>query len=74
MAIALATDTAHSQDTAAGCPGLTARITLNDYDGAHLMQLCVASNGFSITGGALNLYVYDNGADGIFHNGFERAP
>ncbi len=76
MVVALATDVAPPANESArsGCPSLTARITLNDYDGVHVMQLCVTSQGFSITAGTVNLHVYDNLSDGIFHNGFEAAP
>ena len=75
MAMALTTDAARSQDQmTAVCPGLTARIVLDDYDGAHLMQLCTGPQGFSINGGVVNLQVYDNQADGIFHNAFDAAP
>lgn len=77
MTVALATDAPQPENasaTTAGCPGLTAQITLNDYLGTHLMQLCVAAQGLSITGGVANLHLYDNQADGIFHNGFEVVP
>jgi uncharacterized membrane protein len=76
MAVTLTTDTARSQEdsAAAVCNGLIAHITLDDYDGAHAMQLCVAPNGFSITGNVVSLHVYDNMADGLFHNAFEPLP
>ena len=77
MALALATDVPQPESASAaalGCPSLTAQITFNDYDGAHTIQMCVAPQGLSISGGTVNLHVYDNQADGLFHNGFEAAP
>lgn len=76
MAAALATDVAQPEveSVAAVCPGLTANITLNDYEGQHVLLLCVAPQGLSISGGAVNLHVYDYLSDGIFRNGFEVAP
>lgn len=77
MAVAFATDVPHPQSTSvvtAGCPELTAQITLNDYDGTHVLLLCVAPQGLSISGGTVKLQVYDNQADGLFHNGFEIMP
>ena len=76
MAIPFASDAARPEDQPANaaCPGLTANIVFNDYDGTRVIQMCVAPNGLSITGNAVNLHVYDNQADGIFHNGFESAP
>ena len=73
LALALATDVAQSEDQAmtAACPGPIARITLNDYEGSHLLLLCVAARGLGITHGVVSLNVYDNTSDGLFHNGFE---
>lgn len=73
IALALATDVAQSEEqgVTTACPGSIARITLNDYEGAHVLVLCVASHGLSITHGVVNLNVYDNASDGLFHNGFE---
>jgi hypothetical protein len=73
MAMTLATSAAEPEITAvdAACPGLIAHITLKDYDGDHLLQLCVAPQGFSINGGVVTLSVYNNSADGIFHDSFE---
>lgn len=74
--MAFTTDTARSEgeNATAACPGLIARITLDDYDGAHLLRLCVAPQGFSINGGVVSLHVYDNNADGLFHNAFDPVP
>lgn len=76
MVSALATETVQTRadSTTSACPGLIANITLDDYDGQHVMALCVAPHGFSLSGGAVNLQVYDNLSDGIFHNGFEVTP
>ncbi|MEO5625485.1 MAG: hypothetical protein ABIQ70_05715 [Dokdonella sp.] len=73
IATTLATHAVEPNDVlaAAGCPGLVANITLQDYDGTHLLQLCVAPGGFSINAGVVTLSVYDNQSDGIFHNSFE---
>jgi hypothetical protein len=75
IAMTFATNMAQAQDeaTAAGCPGLAAHIIISDYDGDHLVQMCVASQGLSIEAGVVNLHVYDNASDGIFHNGFDPA-
>lgn len=74
--MAFATDAAQTleKSATAACPGLVARIEFLDYDGSHVEQLCVAPQGFSISGGTINLSVYDNASDGIFHNGFESVP
>lgn len=76
MVVTFATDAAQTEEQTltAACPGLIARITFLDYDGPHVEQLCVAPQGFSISGGAVNLSVYDNASNGIFHNGFENVP
>lgn len=59
------------EEAAAGCPNLVAHIVFQDYDGEHLVQRCVSS--FSITPGVVNMGLYDNQTDGIFHNDFESA-
>ena len=76
MAAALATDVAQPsiESGTVACPGLTANITLDDYEGQHVLMLCVAPQGLSISGGVVNLHVYDYLSDGIFHNGFQVAP
>ncbi|MEO6687883.1 MAG: hypothetical protein ABIS07_13245 [Dokdonella sp.] len=73
LAVTFASHAAESDDalTVGACPGLVAHINLQDYDGMHALQLCVAPGGFSINGGVVTLSVYDNQSDGIFHNSFE---
>ena len=75
LAMTFATQAAEPDDgiTTLGCPGLIAHINLQDYTGTHALQLCVAPGGFGINGGVLTLSVYDNQADGIFHNSFEST-
>jgi hypothetical protein len=76
MTMAFTTDAAQPEEelAAAACPGLTANITFNDYDGTHLVRMCVAPLGLSISAGVVNLRLYDNESDGLFHNGFDAAP
>ena len=73
MAMAMASDVAQSEDAASiiGCHGPVANITLYEYDGPHLLQMCVSPQGLRISGGVVNLNVYDGESDGLFHNGFE---
>jgi hypothetical protein len=59
------------EEAAAACPNLVARIVFQEYDGEHVMQRCVSS--FSITPGLVNMGIYDNQADGVFHSEFESA-
>ena len=75
MAMAMASDVAQSEDAASiiGCHGPVANITINEYDGPHLLQMCVSPQGLRISGGVVNLSVYDSESDGLFHNGFERV-
>ena len=74
LAMTFASDAAPSQGESptAVCRGLMARIVFNDYDGAHLVQMC--TSGLSVSAGVVTLNVYDNKADGIFHNAFEPVP
>lgn len=58
---------------AGGCPGLAAHVQLDDYDGTHTMRLCIAPGKFNVSGGVVNLVVYDPSADGIFHDQFDGA-
>jgi hypothetical protein len=73
MTMAAASDAVPQTDVelAAACPNLVARIVFQDYDGEHVVQRCVSS--FSITPGMVNIGVYDNQTDGLFHNGFESV-
>ena len=74
IAMTLPTDAAEDESAALPCPGLIAHITFLDYDGQHPVQMCVAAGGFSFNGSNVTLRLYDNGADGIYHNGFEQVP
>lgn len=58
----------------AGCPGLNAHVVVQDYDGPLTIDLCVAPQGFSLTGDTVNLRIHDPYADGLFHNAFELQP
>ena len=73
MTMAFASDAVPPPDGAAtaACPNLVAHIVSQDYDGEHVVQRCVSS--FSITPGAINIGIYDNQTDGLFHNDFESA-
>ncbi len=68
----LESDTARAQTT--GCPGLNAHVVVHEYDGPLTIDLCVAPQGFSITGDTVNLRIHDPYTDGLFHSEFEPAP
>lgn len=68
----LESDTARAQATV--CPGLAAHVVVHEYDGPLTIDLCVAPQGFSITGDTVNLRIHDPYTDGLFHSEFEQAP
>lgn len=62
----------NAQLAAPACPGARVELTIGDYDGPVVLDLCVSRMNYA--GSVLHASLYAPDVDGIFRNGFEAAP